>query len=126
MGPQARADRRGRQPDSGREREQDNERRASREQRDREEQRGGDARARQQHDRLPPPVDEPAEQRPADAERDRIGAGHDTGRGERPVSRWVWTSSAMLSIASGSRATIEAANRRRALEEEAIDCMSRC
>ena len=46
---------------------------------------------------------------------------------KEPVSRWVWTSSAMLSIPSGgSRATTEAANRRPALEEKAIDFMSRC
>ena len=40
-----------------------------------------------------------------------------------PVSRAVWTSRAMLSVASGSWANVEVARRRRALRLEVIDCI---
>ena len=53
---------------------------------DRAEQREGGDGAAQQHGGLAAAVDERAEQRAADAERDRVGAGDDPGGGERAAS----------------------------------------
>ena len=83
MGSQAGADRRFGEPDAGREREQDVERSAHRLHRDHDQQHSGRGGAGQQHRGLSTPVDEPPEQRPADADRDRVDAGHRSSRGER-------------------------------------------